>query len=258
MAQGPHGESAEMGITFLAGDTNNPRVQQLLRTLRNGGLRNTAYAQGTYYPYGADQAKTFEDLLQGVRRKAGLQPAAYQIASATPMPTNSAMHCTHLTGTVDFRDGKGQRELNAVYCANPPGPAGNWMSFAYMTTVPMQLLRGAERNTLGAMMQSFQVDQRRVRRTRECRHGGSRPSIKRRMVGQMVTNRIDAAHKAEDIQRAGVEVALGCDGQAAARSSKTISSATLSSQTHRIQRMEPCGRTMRRGSCRAIPIASSM
>ncbi len=202
VAQGPHGESAEMGITFLAGDTNNPRIQQLLRTLQNGGLRNTAYAQGTYYPYGANQAKTFEDLLQGVRHKAGLQPAAYQIASATPMPTNSAMHCTHIMGSVDFRDGEGQRELNAVYCANPPGPAGNWMSFASMTTVPMALA-GAERNTLGAMMQSFQVDQRRV--AGQAAAIAAPSVIQTQNIGRMVSNRIDAAHKAEDIQRAGVE-----------------------------------------------------
>ena len=202
VAQGPNGESAEMGITFLAGDTNNPRVQQLIRTLQSGGLRNTAYANATYYPYGANQAKTFDDLIQGVRRKAGLQPAAYQFTSATPLQTNSQMHCTHLTGTVDFHEGKGERELNALYCANPPGPAGNWMSFAYMTTVPVRLA-AAERVTLGAVMQSFQVDQRKVAGQAA---GMAAPAIAQtQAVGRMVTNRVNAAHQAEDIQRSGVE-----------------------------------------------------
>lgn len=202
VAQGPRGESAEMGITFLAADTNNPRVQQLLRTLQSGGLRNTAYASATYYPYGANQARTFQDLLQSVRRKAGLQPAAYQITNATPLQAGGQMHCTHLAGTVDFREGKGQRELNAVYCVNPPGPAGNWMSFASMTTVPVSLA-ASERSTLGAVMQSFQVDQRRV--SGQAAALAAPSIIQTRKIGQMVSNRIDAAHQAEDIQRAGVE-----------------------------------------------------
>jgi len=201
VAQGPNGESAEMGITFLAGDTNNPRVQQLMRTIQNGGLRNTSYASGTYYPYGADQARTFVDLIQGVRRKAGLQPAAYNISGATAVPTNSQQHCTHLTGSVDFRDGKGPRELNALYCANPPGPAGNWMSFAYMTSVPQQFA-GAERATLGAVMQSFQVDQAVVQR-----QAGqiAAPAIAQiHAIGQASAAQAQAAHQREDIHNSSV------------------------------------------------------
>ena len=201
VAQGPNGESAEMGITFLAGDTNNPRVQQTIRTLQSGGLRNTMYASATYYPYGANQARTFVDLIQNVRRKAGLQPAVYNLSTATPMPANSQLHCTHLAGSVDFRDGKGQRELNAVYCSNPPGPAGTWMSFAYMTTVPAQLA-SAERSTLGAMMQSFQIDLQKVR-------GQSiaiaAPAVAQvQAVGKMVNQRVAAAHQAEAIHNSSV------------------------------------------------------
>ena len=59
--------------------------------------------------------------------------------------------------TVNFGDGKGPRELNAVYCASPPGRAGTWMSMAYMTTAPVQVA-AEERATLGAILQSFNVD----------------------------------------------------------------------------------------------------
>lgn len=201
VAQGPNGESAEMGITFLAGDTNNPRVQQLMRTVQNGGLRNTSYANGTYYPYGANQAKTFVDLIQQVRRKAGLQPAEYNITGATPVAGPGQQHCTHLTGSVDFRDGKGVRELNALYCVNPPGPAGNWMSFAYMTSVPQQLA-ASERATLGAMMESFQVNQAVVQR-----QAGqmAAPAIAQvHAIGHMVDQRVAATHQAEDIHNSSV------------------------------------------------------
>jgi hypothetical protein len=201
VAQGPNGESAEMGITFLAGDTNNPRVQQLMRTIQNGGLRNTSYASATYYPYGANQAKTFVDLIQGVRRKAGLQPADYNIANATPVPGPGQEHCTHITGSVDFHEGKGPRELNAVYCVNPPGPAGNWMSYAYMTSVPQQFA-ASERATLGAVMQSFQVNTAVV-------NGQAAkiaaPSIAlSKAAGEAATQRINAAHQAEDIHNSSV------------------------------------------------------
>jgi len=201
VANGPNGEAAEMGITFLAGDTNNPKVQQLMRALQSGGLRNTSYANATYYPYGANQAKTFVDLIQGVRRKANLPAAEYNIANATPVPTNSQQHCTHITGSVDFRDNKGPRELNALYCANPPGPAGNWMSFAYMTSVP-QRLAPAERATLGAIMQSFQIDAQIVAAQT---HQIAAPAIDQiHAIGKAAAEQAIAAHQAEDIHNSSV------------------------------------------------------
>ncbi len=201
VAHGPDGESAEMGITFLAGDTNNPKVQQLMRTLRNGGLRNTAYASATYYPYGADPAKTFVDMIQGVRRKAGLSPAIYNFTSVTRVPGNSQERCTHMTGTVDFQDGKGQRELNAVYCTLPPGPAGNWMSSAYMTSVPTQYA-AKERATLGAIMQSFNVDMNVI----QAQAGRlAAPAISQiHAIGQAAAAQARSAHEREDIHNSSV------------------------------------------------------
>lgn len=201
VAGGPHDESAEMGITFLAADTNNPHVQQTIRTLQDGGLRNTSYANATYYPYGANQAKTFVDLIQGVRKKAGLQPAQYNIAGAEPVPGNGQQHCTHITGTVDFGDGKGQREMNSVFCANPPGPFGNWMSFVYSTTVPQQYAP-QERATLGAIMQSFNVNNAVVQQQA---HQIAAPEIGRiQAIGRAAAAQAKSAHEMEDIHNSSV------------------------------------------------------
>jgi hypothetical protein len=201
IALGPHNESAEMDSTFLTADTNNPKVQQTMRTIQNGGLRNTAYANAFYYPYGANQAKTFVDVLQNSRRRGGLPVANYNIASATPLPSQGQQHCTHLTGTVDYQDGKGVREMNAVYCVNPPGPFGNWMSFANVTTAPQQIA-AAERDTLVAVMDSFKFDNKIVQ-GQAAQYAA--PSIAAsKAAGAAATARVNAAHQAEDIHNSSV------------------------------------------------------
>ena len=106
VAVGPNGESAEMDIAFLAQDTNNPNVQRTMQTLRNGGLRNTAYANAVYLPYGADLQKTFLYMMQHVRQKAGLPQASYNFTRVTAMPGGQE-RCAHLEGTADMNDGKG-------------------------------------------------------------------------------------------------------------------------------------------------------
>jgi len=201
IALGPHNESAEMDSTFLTADTNNPRVQQTMRTIQNGGLRNTAYANAFYYPYGANQAKTFVDVLQNSRHRGGLPVASYNIANAIPLPAQGQQHCTHLTGTVDYQDGKGVREMNAVYCVNPPGPFGNWMSFANVTTAPQQFA-AAERDTLAAVMDSFKFDNNIVKGQAA---QIAAPSIHASIAaGQAATQRINAAHQAEAIHNSSV------------------------------------------------------
>jgi hypothetical protein len=201
IALGPHNESAEMDSTFLTADTNNAHVQQTMRTVQNGGLRNTAYAKAFYYPYGGNQAKTFVDVLQNSRRRGGLPVATYNIANATPLPVQGQQHCTHLTGTVDYQDGKGVREMNAVYCVNPPGPFGNWMSFANVTTAPQQFA-AAERDTLSAVMESFKFDNKVVQ-GEAARYAA--PSIHNSIaIGDAVRTRVNAAHQAEDIHNSSV------------------------------------------------------
>ena len=202
VANGPNGESAELGITFLASDTNNPRVQQTLQTLRNGGLRNTGYANGTYYPYGGELSKTFVYMIQNLRHKAGLPQANYQFASVTPVPGPPEQRCAHMAGTVDFGDGKGPRELNAVYCTTPPTPAsGAWLSMAYMTSAPVQVA-AKERTTLGAILSSFNVNQSVVA-AQSARIAA--PAIRQiHAIGQAAANQAAAAHERNDIQNSSV------------------------------------------------------
>jgi hypothetical protein len=201
VAMGPNGESAEMGITFLSGDTNNPKIQQLMRTLQNGGLRNTAYARATYLPYGADPAKSFVYLIGDVRKKAGLPQATYNFTSVTPVASSGMEHCTRMTGTADMNDGRGQRELNSVYCTLPPGPTGSFMSMAYTTMAPVSVA-ASERATLGAIMQSFSVNMGVVRG--EAAQIAA-PAIRQiHAIGEAAAQQAKDAHEREDIHNSSV------------------------------------------------------
>jgi hypothetical protein len=202
LAEGPNGESAALGLTFLASDTNNPHVQQLLRILRNGGLRNTVYASGFYYPYGGNLERALVDTLQNARHKAGLQPADYNYSSATPMPSPPPRHCIHLQGTGDFKDGKGTRELNTIYCVSPPTPAaGVWGSIVYSTAAPIQVA-GKERATLGAILQSFSTNEAVVRQQAA---QIAAPAIAQiHAIGKAAADQAQAAHQREDIHNSSV------------------------------------------------------
>jgi len=201
VASGPSGESAEMGTTFLAGDTNNPRVQQLMRTLQNGGLRNTMYASAIYYPYGGDPAKTFVYMIQSLRRKAGLPQATYNFTSVTQAPSTSQERCARMLGTADLNDGKGLRELTAVYCTLPPGPAGSWMSMAYTTMAPVAVA-AKERATLGAILESFSVNQAVIQ---EQARRIAAPAIEQiHAIGRAAAQQAQSAHEREDIHNSSV------------------------------------------------------
>jgi hypothetical protein len=201
VATGPNGESAEMDIPFLVGDTNNPNVQRTMQTLRNGGLRNTTYAKATYYPYGGDMAKTFLYLLQNLRQKAGLPQASYSFASVTPVPAPGQQRCVRMTGTANMGDGKGEREFNSVFCATPPNRFGTWSSQAYMTMVPAQLA-ARERATLGAIMQSFSVNMAVV--NAEAQRMAAPAIAQIHAIGKAAANQAAAAHERNDIQNSSV------------------------------------------------------
>ena len=202
VAGGPGGEFAELGTAFLASDTNNPRVQQTMQAVRMGRLRNTVYASATYYPYGGEMSRTFVDLMQDLRRRAGLPRASYKFSSVTSAPGSPQERCAHMTGTVDFGDGKGLRELNAVYCTTPPTPAaGAWLSLAYTTTVPLSIA-ARERATLGAILASFNVN---VNVVDEQKARISAPAIAQiHAIGQAAAAQAAAAHQRNDIQNSSV------------------------------------------------------
>jgi hypothetical protein len=199
VASGPRDESAELGITFLAGDTNNPNVQRTLQVLRSGGLRNTSYAKGPYYPYGGDLSKAFVYFMQDVRRKAGLPQASYSFSNVTPFPAAQG-RCVHMVGTADLGDRK-TRELNAVYCATPPNRFGSWMSQAYTTMAPVQVA-AEERATLGAILQSFNVDMRVVQGQS---FAIAKPAIDRiHAIGVASAKQADDAHERNQIHNSSV------------------------------------------------------
>lgn len=201
VAGGPNGESAEMGIAFNAMDPGNPHVRQTMQTVQNGGLRGTAYATASYIPYNAELPKTFEFQVQKMRRQAGLQPAMYTFSSVTQLGQGSQQRCAQLQGMVDFQDGKGKREMNTLYCAYAPNQFGMWSSTACMTTVPMQLA-AKERTTMGAILESFQVDMALVQRQA---NAIAKPEIdKIHEIGRRAAIQAKTAHEQEDIQRSSV------------------------------------------------------
>lgn len=202
-ATGPHDEFASLGMMFLAEDTNNPRVQQTMRTLQAGGLRNTVYATALYYPYGGNMAKTFEVVLQHARQKNGQQPAKYNIESSTPMPSNDPrLHCANIGGTVDFIDGKGERRFMAVFCVSPPTPAaGTWSSFLTAISSPVAVAP-QEQATMSAILQSFNVNQAVVQGQAA---QIAAPAIAQiHAIGHAAAQQAQAAHQMEDIHNSSV------------------------------------------------------
>lgn len=200
-ASGPNAETAFLGVSFLAEDTNNPAVQRLQRQLQAGALRNTVYASAAYVPYGADPAKVYVYLFNQSRGKGGMPPADFNIASATPMPSGGPAACTHLTGTVDFKDQHGTRDMDAVFCTHPPRPAGVWMSEVFVTTVPVALAQ-KEKTTVAAIMQSFSVNQAVV--SAEAAQIAAPAISQIHAIGAASAANAAAAHRAEDIHNSSV------------------------------------------------------
>lgn len=201
-ASGPNGENASLGMMFLAADTNNPHVQQTMRIVQGGGLRNTVYATAFYYPYGGNVTRTFVDTMQHARQRANLQPAKYNIASAAPMPPSPGMRCFHIEGTADFVDGKGLRAINVLFCVSPPRPMGTWASLVTATSAPVAVAE-KERAELGGILSSFTVDEAKV--ANEATQLAAPSIAQTHAIGEMVTKRIETTHKLEDEHNREVE-----------------------------------------------------
>jgi hypothetical protein len=201
VALGPNGESAELGTTWLIGDTNHPLIQKTIQQLRAGYLRNSVYATATYYPNGADPAQTFVYLMQTLRKKANLPEAKYSFTAVTAVQAQG-QRCTHLTGTSDLQDGKGPRELDGLFCQRPTNPrTGSYMSFAYTTMAPVSVA-ARERATLGAILQSFNVNEQVVARQA---HQIAAPAIDQiHAIGRAAAEQARNAHQMEDIHNSSV------------------------------------------------------
>ena len=202
-ATGPNGEIAWLGMAFNAEDTNNPQVQQLMRTLQSGGLRNSVYATAFYYPYGRDAKNTFVDTLQFSRHKIGKPPAKYDVTSVTPAPSNNPqLRCAHLGGTVNFTDDNvGDREFTAVFCISAPNNFGMWSSYMTAVLAPVAIAP-KERATMAAIMASFNVNQGVVSAQAAAIAAPAIQAIK--AIGEQTAIRVKAAHEIEDIHNSSV------------------------------------------------------
>lgn len=201
VAGGPNDENAFLGVALGAQDTNNLTVQRTMRLLQAGQLRGTAYAQAAYIPYGADVQKTYVYLFNKSRQSAGMPPADFTFSSFTPLQVGEPNHCAHLTGTVDFKDQRGVREMNGVYCIQPPDSAGGYLTLVYVTAIPMPLA-AKERATAGAILQSFNVNQGLV--NAEAARIAAPAIAQINAIGQAAAAQAQAAHEREDIQNSSL------------------------------------------------------
>ncbi len=201
VAVGPAGENAFLGITFGAQDTNNPMVQQTMRQLQAGRLQGTMYAKASYIPYGSDMQKTLVYLWNKSRQGGGMPPADFSFSGFTPFSTNGPNHCAHIVGTVDFKDQKGARDINGVFCVQPPGRAGGYLTMVSATTIPKALAE-KERATMGAILGSFNVNQSVV--NAEAAQIAAPAIAQIHAIGQAAANQAKAAHQAEDIHNSSV------------------------------------------------------
>jgi hypothetical protein len=102
---------------------------------------------------------------------------------------------------VDFKDGKGTRELVVLYYDDPPWAKGCWWCSLYATTAPLAVA-GQERAALAAVLQSFRVDQTVINQ-----EGAklAQPEIDRiHAIGAAAKAQADATHERNDIQNSSV------------------------------------------------------
>jgi len=201
VANGPRGENVSLGVTFLVADLNNPNVRQTYATVQRGGLRNSSYASGLYYPSGGDLARTFVDLLRMYQQRLGLPVSTVQVAGETRIPSPPNQSCAHITGEYDWNTGKGRMEMNLVFCAGHPSPRGSYMTSASFTTVPLALA-GQERSTMGAILASFNVNMGVVQGQA---HAFAAPAIEQiHLIGIAAAAQAAAAHQANEIHNSSV------------------------------------------------------
>ena len=202
IANGANGETVALGYPFLAMDLRNPRVVRL-KAWSEGQGRNTVYARTLYYPYGTDLAKTFVDLNAMYRQMRGLPVPSIQVASETPVPSpGAAAHCARLNGEIDAQDGKGPREMNAVFCVGPLAPGGDYGSAVYYTAVPLHFAE-KERATMEAILASFTVNQTIVNAQAAAI---AKPAIDAiHEIGKRAAQQAADAHAANDAHNRAVE-----------------------------------------------------
>ena len=197
VAFGPRGETANLGWTIGVVDSNNSNARQTHATSMQYGR---GASNQIFYPYAADPARAFPDLMNlFLRNHGGQTPATFQITSSTPL-SNPGKRCAHLTGHVDQHDGKGMMELNSVFCANQPAPMGDYLAVAKFTLVPTALA-DEERATLSAILASYNRDRAVVDRQARAYAAPRIATID--AIGRADANRRAQTNATNDAQHAG-------------------------------------------------------
>ena len=169
--------------------------------MQNGGLRNTAYANGIYYALNNDMTQMRVDLVQAFRRKSGLPYVTIRIASAVPVQSPQRQRCAHVLGTGTSQEGK-VTEFEEIFCISTPTPAaGIFMVTITGTYVPAELA-AREHPTMGAMLASFSVDMALVQR-QASRYAA--PAIEAiHAIGRAAAAQAAAAHARNDAWNSSV------------------------------------------------------
>ena len=104
-----------------------------------------------------DSPGSHQATIHMVGQQQNLPLVTFNITGSEAVPVSPPYRCAHLTGTVtDGQKGK-LWELDTIYCTISPNNAANWLSTAFITTVPVQLA-DKERATLRAIAKSFKMD----------------------------------------------------------------------------------------------------
>jgi hypothetical protein len=136
------------------------------------------------------------------REKHGMPAVTTQIASESPLAGPPGWRCVHLTGRFDSGDGSGLKEVNSVFCCSPLGRFGGYTTFAYTTTVPVQLA-GQERATLAAIVSSFSENEQVI--AGEGRAIAAPEIARIHEIGRRAEAQASAAHASEDAEAARTE-----------------------------------------------------
>ncbi|MGA6980375.1 MAG: hypothetical protein WBZ11_02350 [Candidatus Sulfotelmatobacter sp.] len=200
IATGPNGEAASLGFPLGAMNSNDPRVQKTMQFAQGAG-RNTSYARALYYPYGGDLGRTMVDLINLSRQKKGLTSISAKIDNESSFPS-SRSRCAHLTGHVDLQDGKGNRELNAIFCVGPLSRMGQYSATLFAISVPVGVA-DKERATMGAMLASFTTNMAVVNAEASAI---AAPEIEHiHEIGRQAAQQAEQAHAANDAHNRSVE-----------------------------------------------------
>ena len=150
VAEGPHGEAAQLGFTMGVIDPGHPHASRDPECIR--------------YPFNRDLSKMFVDLIRLYGARNHLSAVQFELTTAKPVTSAGAERCVHLTGQVDPQDGKGLWEINSVLCSAPPSTInGFYAPVFYRTAVPKDLA-DKERSTMRAILATFAVNRAAVRR----------------------------------------------------------------------------------------------